>query len=343
MKRRKFMAASIGIGAAALAAGWKIIDHHAAPGTVLRSAPRALGQRLYLGSDLAFGTTISIQLLHADERRANLAIEDAFAVAKKIDALMSIYRPGSQVFTLNADGELDRPDPHFGTVLKAAQDLSALTHGAFDVTVQPLWTAFSSAASGGGFPTAAALDNARTRVDWRQLAFDAGRVRLLRPGMAITLNGIAQGYATDRALAAVRARGVEQALLDIGECAAIGARADARPWKLGIQDPRKQQLLARTVGMDGRAVATSGDYETHFDPDFLRHHIFDPRTGRSPLELASVTVAAPTAMQADGLSTAMMVMGGRQAMKLAASLNNVDVLLIDKAGEQWVSPGFPWT
>lgn len=342
MRRRKFMAASFGLGTAAIAAGWKIIDNNALPGTVLRSDPCPLGKRLYRGVDVAFGTTITVQLLHTDERQATLAIEDAFAEAKKIDALMSVYREGSQVHMLNATGSLLRPDPHLDAVLNAARELSELTDGAFDVTVQPLWTAYQHAQSRGDSPSDAELDNARALAGWRHLVFDEHKVQLLRPGMAITLNGIAQGYATDLALAAIRSRGIGNSLLDMGEYGAVGVRDEARAWMLAIQDPRKKEPMKPTLKMDGRSVATSGDYETHFSADFSEHHIVDPRTGKSPPELASVTVVAPTAMMADGLSTAMMVMGTDKAMTLASSLANVDVMLVDKAGARWQSPGFPW-
>lgn len=342
MRRRKFMAASFGLGTAAIAAGWKIIDNNALPGTVLRSDPCPLGKRLYRGVDLAFGTTITVQLLHADERQAKLAIEDAFAEAKKIDALMSVYREGSQVRMLNATGSLLRPDPHLGVVLSAARELSELTDGAFDATVQPLWTAYKNAQSRGDSPTDAELDRARALASWRHLVFDENKVQLLRPGMAISLNGIAQGYATDLALAAVRAHGIGNALLDIGEYGAVGVRDETRAWMLAIQDPRKKEPMKPTLKMDGRSVATSGDYETHFSADFSEHHIVDPHTGKSPPELASVTVIAPTAMMADGLSTAMMVMGTDKAMKLASSMANVDVMLVDKAGARRQTAGIPW-
>ena len=342
MKRRKFMAASVGFGTAAIAVGWKIIDNYVAPGTVFRSDPRPFGQRLYRGVDLAFGTSISVQLLHNDEKQAKLAIEDAFAAAKRIDALMSIYHQDSQVFTLNATGNLDHPDPHLCAVLNVAKGLSDLTDGAFDITVQPLWTTYKNACAQGVLPTDAERDSARMLTDARQLMFDQRRVQLRRPGMAITLNGIAQGYATDLALAAMRARGIRHALLDIGEYAAVGARDEERPWLLGVQDPRKYEPLTRALRMDGRSVATSGDYESSFTADFSQHHILDPRTGCSPPELASVSVVAPTAVMADGLSTALMVMGPARAMKLVSSLDKVDALLIDKSGARWESSGFPW-
>ena len=91
--------------------------------------------------------------------------------------------------------------------------------------------------------------------------------------------------------------------------------------------------------MDGRSLATSGDYETYFTPDFIHNHIFDPATGDSPKALASVTVAAPTGLLADGLSTALFVMGPKKSLQLLATLPQVDALLIDKNGKSWLSTG----
>jgi len=95
--------------------------------------------------------------------------------------------------------------------------------------------------------------------------------------------------------------------------------------------------------MDGRCVATSGDYASTFTPDFMQHHIFDPATGNSLQELASVTVLAPSALLADGLSTAFMVMGARKSHALAARLDGVDLMTINKRGVVWKSQGFPAT
>ena len=108
-----------------------------------------------------------------------------------------------------------------------------------------------------------------------------------------------------------------------------------------LPHPRRDDALAATLALDGRCVATSGDYASPFTPDLLHHHIFDPATGDSPTGLASVTVLAPTGLEADGLSTAFMVMGARRAHALAAHLPGVDLLTIAKDGRQWMSAGFP--
>lgn len=333
MRRRTFISA--GIGSVAGMAGLCL------PGSMARGTAAISGVRLYRGAALAFGTTIAVTVLHHDQRQAELAIEDALHAARNIDRLMSIYSPASQVFQLNRDGNLARPDAHFLTVLAQAQALSRWSDGAFDITVQPLWQLFRAAANEASLPPLTQRRAAQARVGWRQLAWDSRQVRFLQTGMALTLNGLAQGYAADMALAAVRARGVQHALLDTGEFIARGQRAVRRPWILGIRDPRDGEILAATLKVEGRSVATSGDYECAFTPDFAHHHIFDPSSGDSPLELASVTVVAPTGLLADGLSTTFMVTGAARAHVMAAQMDGVDLMTIDKRGRRTMSSGFP--
>ena len=323
MKRRTFIASAVGSLAGVTGCTWPA------------------GETLHHGAALAFGTTITISVVHADARRAARAIEDGLKAAQQIDRLMSIYHPDSQVYLLNRDGVLAHPDARLLAVLQQAADLSRMTDGAFDVTVQPLWRLFSAAAERGALPGDAGRRRAQALVDWRQLMFDPESVRLRRPGMAITLNGLAQGYAADQALAAVQAHGIRDALLDTGEFVARGQKSRNKPWILGVRDPRDANALAARLYAQGCSVATSGDYECSFTPDYRHHHIFDPSQGDSPDELASVTVLAPTSLLADGLSTAFMVMGWERSHALAAQLPAVDLMAIDKQGRERRSAGFP--
>lgn len=327
MLRRKFLTASLGSMVVAIGG--------CAPGAIERRG------QLYTGAALAFGTTISVSVIHADARAAEAAIGEALDQAAQVDRLMSIYNPASEVFRLNRDGVLEQPHPHLLQVLGEAQALSALTRGAFDITVQPLWQAFRAAADVAALPSPEQRRAARSRVGWQRIDIAAERVSLRKAGAAITLNGLAQGYAADLAMAAVRARGIANALLDTGEFSAHGNKGARQPWTLGVLDPRDADLFAAVLRVDGRCVATSGDYASTFTADFAHHHIFDPATGDSPQELASVTVLAPTALQADGLSTAFMVMGARKAHALAARLDGVDLMTINKRGVLWKSAAFP--
>ncbi|MEO8408456.1 MAG: FAD:protein FMN transferase [Oxalobacteraceae bacterium] len=343
MRRRTLLSASLGIGALAGLAGLanvgaipNLLRHSSQSGDVAQT-----GLSLHSGSDLAFGTTVTIKVLHGDALSAQAAIQDALREVRKIDALMSLHQERSQIFQLNRDGIVDAPDSHLLYVLGFAQQLSVLTAGAFDITVQPLWRAFSDARATGALPAPEQIAAAKSLVNWRQLEVQQQQLRLHAPGMAITLNGLAQGYAVDLALAALQARGIRHALLDTGEFGSIGNKTPAQPWILGINHPRQADALSALVEMDGRKVATSGDYAMAFSSDFVHHHIFDPASGDSPPALASVTVAAPTGILADGLSTAFMVMGVDKAFALAAQLPDVDMLLIDKNGTVRKTAHFP--
>ena len=326
MLRRNFLAASLGTMVVGGDAGIGLVEP---------------GGRLYTGATLAFGTTVTVSLVHDDARQAEAAIKDALDQATQVDRLMSIHSPSSQVFQLNRDGLLARAHPHLLAVLRHAHALSELTLGAFDITVQPLWQAFRAAADGQALPTRGQRLDACSRVGWLGVCVNNDTVSLRTKGAAITLNGLAQGYAADLAMAAVRARGIDHALLDTGEFSARGNNGALQPWTLGVLDPRDAGTIAAVLEVDGRCVSTSGDYASTFTADFVHHHIFNPATGDSPQELASVTVLAPSALQADGLSTAFMVMGARKAHALAARLAGVDVMTINKRGVIWKSPAFP--
>jgi thiamine biosynthesis lipoprotein len=180
-----------------------------------------------------------------------------------------------------------------------------------------------------------------SRVDWRKLAINDSELRFLETGMAITLNGIAQGFGADQAMAALKRHGIRHALLDTGELATLGSNEAGDPWSLAVRDPRDENRFAHVLAADGRCLASSGDYATRFADDFSEHHIVDPHTGMSPTELAAVSVLAPSGLLADGLSTACMVLGAKKSLALAASLPDVDVLCITKAGAMYRSRGFP--
>jgi thiamine biosynthesis lipoprotein len=316
MNRRRFLAVLGGAGGlAALGA------------TAL--APRGLARTERRSR--ALGAQVSISALHEDRRVADAAIADAFAELERVEAVMSLYRPESQLSRLNREGALPDPHPYLVEVLHSARALSERTDGAFDVTVQPLWAL-------AGDPEAAA--RALPLVDWRGVSIAPGRVSL-RPGQAVTLNGIAQGYAADRVRAALLARGIRHALVDTGELGASGRKEDGAPWTVGIQHPRRPDAYVALAALEDRFLSTSGDYATAFSADFRRHHIVDPRTGSSPAEFSSVSVLARTGMEADALSTAVFVLGLERALELIRSTPGAEALLVLKDGTMRQTPGFP--
>jgi thiamine biosynthesis lipoprotein len=212
-----------------------------------------------------------------------------------------------------------------------AQLVSARSGGAFDVTVQPLWLAHDRERREGRLPRDVDIAAVRSHIGWRGLRIANEQVSLARPGMAITLNGIAQGFAADAALAALKAHDVSDALIDAGEFNTCGHNEQGLPWTLGIEDPHDESRLITALQLDGRAMATSADNRSSFTPDRRHHRIIDPSTGRSPLALSSVTVLATSAMRADAL-TKVMFMAGPCRIEAQARQWNIDVLWIDKQG-----------
>lgn len=313
---------------------------------VPRSGPRpqpanGTNQLFETRTSRALGSDVSLTVGHAEARVRRRALDAAFTELELVESLMSIYRPDSQLSRLNRDGVLDRPHPYLLKVLQAASGIAARTQGAFDVTVQPLWALYRQAQTAGRLPSESAVQQARAQVDWRSVLVTPRRIELRRPATAITLNGIAQGYAADRAAEALSQHGIRHALIDTGEVVALGDSADQRPWRAGIQHPRQADAFVAVARLQGRGLATSGDYATPFSNDLRHHHLFDPRTGRSPGELSSVTVAAPRLMQADALSTAVFVLGAEQGAKLIARIPDVDALFVLKDGRRLHTPGFP--
>lgn len=295
--------------------------------TLARARPLAWQTRSLVG----FGTTLRLQAGAADADVLSQALDAAVQALRDVEASMSLFRSDSEVCRLNREGRLDRPSAHLRTVLHTAQQVSAASGGAFDVTVQPLWTLYDRARGEQRLPAADEIVAARRTVGWRGLSIDPAALTLARPGMAVTLNGIAQGYAADVARDTLRAHGVVHALVDAGEFAAVGHNAQGQPWTVGLEDPHHSNQLLAALPLQGRCVATSADNRSTFTPDRRHHHLFDPATGDSPAALSSVSVVADRAVLADALTKVMFVAGPARIPALARRWG-VDVWWVDKAG-----------
>ena len=284
----------------------------------------------------ALGADVSLVVYHEDRAIAQRALSAAFKALDDIENVLSLYRSQSQICCLNRDSVLAQPHQYLVQVMRSALAWSRLTAGAFDPTVQPLWKLYAQ----GGVPDPARLQATRQLVDWRKVEVDAHFVRLWS-GQKITLNGIAQGFAADRVRDVLKAHGIRYALANTGEFGAISHKPEGETWRIGIQHPRLPDAYVALAALDDRFLATSGDYETKFSEDFSCNHIFDPTTGRSPTTLSSVTVIAPTGLDADALSTAIFVLGPDKGLELAQSRSGVEALLVLKDGDLVSTPNFP--
>ncbi len=257
---------------------------------------------------LAMGNLTRIEIRHPDRARAARILAAATQEIARLEGLFTLYRADSALARLNRDGLLADPPFDLVRLLAEARSYSERTGGAFDVTVLPIWQAYAAHFFVAGVdpagPPTDVVRRATELVDYRALEVESGAIRLVRPGMALTLNGIAPGYMTDRIVELLKNEGLDHALVDIGEIRVIGARADREPWRAGIRDPFDTRRVAMELSMTDQALATSGGYGFRFDQAGCFHHIFDPKSGTCPHAYASVSIVAPTATAADALSTA---------------------------------------
>lgn len=333
MKRRVLLQATLGLGLFGKAYG--LADRQSPNLSTASAAPLVWRNRPLLG----FGTTLSLLVGHPDAAYAEKALDGAVAKIRHIEAQMSLFDPGSALNQLNRQGFLNKPDADLLSILKTAQHISKKSGGAFDVTVQPLWETFAEAQKNNSLPSQKAVQDARLKIGWQYLELSEKTIRLNKPDMAVTLNGIAQGYAADQVKSLWRGMGIQHALINTGEWAALGQSKTSSAWVLGIADPRREAHMLQTISMQGKSIATSSDSQTFFSDDFKNHHIFNPGTGYSPADIASVTVAAETCTLADALTKVIFVAGLKQALDVARHWS-VDVLVVDKKGGWQASQGF---
>jgi thiamine biosynthesis lipoprotein len=234
--------------------------------------------------------------------------------------------------------------PSILKTLQAAKNIGDLSDGAFDVTFLAVGKLWSLKPEHPIIPDDDAIQKALGLVNYRDLVLDeeAGTAFLPKEGMLLDLGGIAKGTAVDLAIRSLKGSGIENALVNAaGDIYALGNRPDGTPWKVGIQDPRKKPGLLGELRVSNRSVSTSGDYERMVIIDGKRyHHIINPRTGKPSEGVISVTIVAPSAEEADGLATAVFLLGVEKGLALAERIPNVEALVIDSDGKRHPSSGF---
>ncbi|MBJ6125593.1 FAD:protein FMN transferase [Microvirga sp. BT325] len=322
LSRRRF----IGVTAAAAGLGLVPFGH----------APRAEAH-LVTWQGQAMGAVATLQVHHHDRAAAERLVERALAEVRRLEAVFSLHRDDSALSTLNRQGFLIAPPAALVELLSECRRCWELTGGAFDPTVQALWILYRDHFSQPGAdpqgPPETALQAALARVGFGQVAFDADRIVLPRRGMGLTLNGIAQGYATDRVVDILRAGGIASSLVDMGELRAIGPRPSGEPWRVGLADPDHPERIGETLDLVDQAVATSGGYGFRFEPEGRFNHLLDPRTGASAGLYRSVTVVMPSAMAADALSTAFSLLPPGDIGQAVQRLGEGQVHLLTASGE----------
>jgi thiamine biosynthesis lipoprotein len=255
---------------------------------------------------------------------------------------MSTYKPSSEVSRVNAEAA-KHPVPisrELFDLLATSVEYSKLTEGAFDITYASVGFMYDFRAR--LKPDAERIASALPAVNYRHLVLDEHQhtVAFARDGVRIDLGGIGKGFAVDRGIEVLRARGAEHALVTAGGDSRIVGDRFGKPWVVGIRHPdRKDEVIARIPLID-TAISTSGDYERYFDEAGVRyHHIIDPKTGKSASMVRSATVLGPTATRTDGLSKTAFVLGPERALDIYNRLDDVDAILVTPTGEVLYTKG----
>lgn len=292
-----------------------------------RPPPATAAQTRYL-----MGTLVSVTVAGTDSLRCVRVVNRAFDAMKRVDRMMSTYRPESPLSRLNRTGHegwVQLPPPLF-TVIASAWEYARLSDGAFDATVGPLVRLWGFYDKQGRLPDPTEEAEVRGRIGYRHAVLDSARgaVRFDLPGVEIDLGGIAKGYALDQAVCALRAEGIKAATVDAGgNLFLVGG-----PAFVGILFPGRDDSLAFRVEVENEAVSTSGSSENSFLAGGVRYsHIFDPRTGRPVRNtLLSVTVVAPTGLASDALSTAAFVLGPERGMDLVEQTGTAGAIFLQE-------------
>lgn len=275
------------------------------PGSLSRLPPRWR----WRGS--ALGAQARIDLWLDGRAGAQRLVASCLAEIDRLERIFSLQRGDSALSRLNREGRLLRPPPELVLVLEAASRVAELTGSAFDVTVQPLWRLyadhFAQPDPDPAGPPPRAVEDAARLVGHRMVELAPGAVRLARPGMAVTLNGIAQGFIADRLAVLLRDEGAASVLLDVGEIATVGMAPGGGEWRVQAQGAGD---AGPVLELSEGAVATSSPTALAFDRAGRFSHLLDPAAA-APVSArpaaAATTVVADTAMLADALSTALAV------------------------------------
>ncbi|MGB2247721.1 MAG: FAD:protein FMN transferase [Alcanivorax sediminis] len=307
--------------------------------TLLLSACDDSKNRLSVLSGPTMGTTWSVKYTGTPDENIDSLKADIEAALEQVNAEMSTYRADSVLSQFNqaAAGTLVDLPADTQKVLKAAFSLSEMTGGAYDVTVGPLVNLWGFGPESDRFepPQADEIEAARRRVGWQSLLLDGPR--LLQPGeVYVDLSSIAKGFAVDKVAELMDKHGLKSWLVEVGgELRARGTKPYGQPWRIAVERPIPGvREVEQVVALKDMAVATSGDYRNFFESDGkLYSHTIDPRTGY-PVQhaLASVSVLHKSAMMADGLATAMTVLGPKEGMAFAKA-NELAVFFIVRTDE----------
>jgi thiamine biosynthesis lipoprotein len=288
------------------------------------------------------GTRIYVELWDTDAAHGEASIDAVMAEMRRIDNLMSQYKPESQLSQINQHAA-DAPvvvDKELFDLLKLSTHYSEITEGAFDITYASVGYLYNYPKH--IRPTEEQIKAALPAVNWRNMKFDDAHhsVFFEHKGMRIDVGGIGKGYAVDRGIEILQKRGIQHAVVTAGGDSRIIGDHMGRAWLVAIRHPDDPNKVVTRIPLTDAAMSTSGDYERYFDENGVRyHHIIDPRTGHSASKVRSATIIGPTATQTDGMSKTAFVLGAEKALEIINRMPEYDAVFVKPDGKVLYSNG----
>lgn len=289
---------------------------------------------------VALGADAQLHIHHPDPAFAKLLIDQALSEVQRLERIFSLYQKDSALRRLNRDGYLKHAPGDLTRLLLESKRISELTDGAFDPTVQVLWDLYSQAAQRSdtaSIPDAAQIKQTLQQVGHQAIHIQDDTIELQRPGMALTLNGIAQGYITDRITEQLKQAGLEHALVDMGEIRGLGMAPGNRPWRVGLAGDQTEPVSLLRLDVHNQAVSTSSGSGTALSRDGTVTHLLNPANGQARPLYRSVSVVAGNATIADALSTAFSWMSPQEITRVLASDPSLRAWVLPYDGNQLVA------
>jgi len=282
------------------------------------------------------GTIVNFNILTTDEYLGQEALRRTVTEMERLISIFDHRQAGSILRKLNQAGVLNEAPVELVEIITQSLRFGSLSGGAFDITVLPILEAFKAGISD--------TKHLMHLVDFRNVSLTGNQIRFAHPGMAVTLDGLAKGRVVDGGVDVLKSMGFENVLVEAGgDMMAASAAINGEDWKIAINNPRStsENEYIASFSVKNKAVTTSGDYLNSFTLDHSRHHIIDPRTCLSPVELSSATVIASNAAEADALSTALMVLGVSDGLDFIRHFPHAEALLLTKDLTVHKTDGFP--
>lgn len=266
----------------------------------------------------AMGSVYTIVAYGADRGRLLTAVDEAFEEVRRLDRMMSNYRPDSELSRLNREAGVREVEPsqELFRLLDRCDGYSRASDGAFDITVGPLMKIWGFYKGSGRLPHRAEIRGVLARIGYQKVVLNrqAGTVRFAQQGMELDPGGIGKGYAVDRIVAILKERKIDAALVSAGSSSiyALGAPPDQKGWKISIRHPRDLRQAVEEVELTNQSLSTSGTTEKFFRAEGKTYsHIMDPRTGYPAQGVLSVSVIAPETLDSEAWTKPFFI-NGRQ-------------------------------